>query len=135
LAVVVFADWPCSFEEAAALAEAQEQAVSTKEYFAGVLLPYYPEKYGPVLQSCFAKVPKPSNPSFAFVVAVGADGRVIRLYNNRETNIFLCIRGVLEREVFPTPPVVPYYLHIEMKFTDEDLSERRHQDTAPHPLY
>jgi hypothetical protein len=125
---------PDSFEEAQARAEAQEHAVSTKSYFAGVLLPYYSQNYAAVLQSCFAKVPSPSSQSFAFVAAIGADGRVLRLYHDRETNIFRCMTDALEQDVFPTPPVIPYYLHIDMRFSDEAQPERPAQKQNAPPL-
>jgi hypothetical protein len=132
LVLAAFADdFPGTFQQARTLAEAQEQAAATKGYFAGVLLPYYAEKYGPVLQSCFANVRNPSSQSFAFVVAIGADGRMVRLYNDHQTNVFLCLRSALQRELFPMPPVVPYYLHIEMQFTDEAPSRQSQKKTPP----
>ncbi len=119
-----------SFEEAAARGDAQQHADSTVGYFAKILLPYYGHKYAPVLQSCFAKVPKPDTGRFSFVAAIGSDGRVERLYQDRETNIFLCLRGTLEKDVFPRPPESPYYLHIEMSFAAEDEPEEAAEEAA-----
>jgi len=107
-----------SFKEAAARGDAQEHATATKEYFTKTLLPYYGQRYASVLQSCFSKIAMPDDSPFSFVAAIGADGRIMRLYQNHETNIFLCLRDTLAKDVFPAPPVSPYYLHIDMTFTD-----------------
>jgi len=120
-----------SFEEASARGDAQQNEASTREYFTNVLMPYYGRKYAPVLQSCFASVSKPDNSSFSFVAAIGADGRIVRLYRDRETSIFLCMRTTLEKDVFPPPPESPYYLHIEMSFTDRDAPRGGSQKDAP----
>src|SRR5689334_17793297 len=81
-----------SFAEAAKRGDAQEREPSTKNYFTETLMPYYGQKYAPVLQSCFATVLKPDNSGFSFVAAIGADGRVARLYREGETNISRCLR-------------------------------------------
>jgi len=120
-------DVATSFKDAAARGDAQERASSTSVYFAKVLMPYYGQKYASVLQSCFATVPKPDSRRFSFVAAIGPDGKIIKMYNDQETNIFLCMRRSLEKEVFPHPPVFPYYLHIEMNFSGESPS----QDVPP----
>jgi hypothetical protein len=126
-------DLASSFEVAASRGEAQERAASTRGYFTKILLPYYGQKYAPVLQSCFTNVPKPDNSRFSFVAAIGADGRVVRVYRDRETNIFQCMRESLEKDIFPKPPVFPYYLHIEMNFADEDAPVRDSKEN-PAPL-
>ncbi|MGO9086308.1 MAG: hypothetical protein ACLQBK_13865 [Candidatus Sulfotelmatobacter sp.] len=120
-----------SFQEAVAQANAQEQAPATKDYFSQVLLPYYGQKYGPVLQSCFATVKQPDSSSFSFVAAIGSDGRVVRLYDDKETNISRCLRDTVKNEVFPAPPVSPYYLHVDMKFGEPPASARASDDEAP----
>jgi tetratricopeptide (TPR) repeat protein len=115
-------DLATSYQQAAALGDAQETAAETKDYFSRALLPYYGQQYAPVLRSCFSNVPAPDNRPFSFVVAIGADGRVMQLYKDRETNIYSCLRELLLKDVFPRPPVSPYYLHIDMKFADETAS-------------
>jgi hypothetical protein len=120
-----------SLEDATALADAQEQAVATRGYFAQTLLPYYAQKYASVFQSCFATVPQADDGSFSFVAAIGIDGRVIRLYNDHETNIFVCLRETLNKDVFPKPPASPYYLHIDMKFTDKVEPQPSSTEGAP----
>ena len=112
----VAGDLVTSFREAVVLGDAQEKGHQTRRYFEHDLLPYYEQKYGPVFQSCFASTDHPDTTSFSFVAAIGIDGRVMRLYNDRDTNIFACARRALQREEFPHPPVSPYYLHIEMQF-------------------
>lgn len=124
-------DLPKSFEEAAALGDAQERAASTKDYFSQTLMPYYGQKYAGVLQSCFTTVAKPDGTPFAFVAAIGTDGRIVRLYHHGETNIFICMRDALEKDVFPPPPTSPYYLHIAMNFTDKDGPERSAEENVP----
>ena len=132
LAVATFADdLAPTFEEAAARGEAQEHAAATKDYFTKSLMPYFGQKYAPLFQSCFSSVAKPDNSRFAFVAAIGGDGRVVRLYRDRETNIFLCMRATLEKDTFPAPPVTPYYLHIEMNFTGDDAPPSSSQKDAP----
>jgi tetratricopeptide (TPR) repeat protein len=112
----VASDLATSYQQAAALGDAQERAPATRDYFRGTLLPYYAQEYAPVLQSCFATVTHPEDGPFSFVVAIGDNGQVLRLYNDRETNIFACLRESLKKDVFPRPPLSPYYLHIDMKF-------------------
>jgi hypothetical protein len=111
-------DLPSSFRDVVARAEAQEKAPATKRYFSTVLLPYYGQKYAPVLQSCFATVATPDNSPFSFVAAFGSEGKVLRIYADHETNIYTCLCDALKKEVFPAPPQSPYYLHIDMQFTD-----------------
>jgi hypothetical protein len=79
-------------------------------------------KHISILQSCFQKVAKPDNSPFSFVVALGPNGRAVRLYNDRETNIYVCLREALQKDTFPKPPVSRYYLHIDMKFSDDKAS-------------
>jgi hypothetical protein len=49
-------------------------------------------------------------------VAIGTDGRVLRLYTDHETNIFACVRQTLQQEEFPHPPFAAYYMHVLMNF-------------------
>ncbi len=107
-----------SFKKAAALGDVQEKAPTTRAYFEHDLLPYYEKTYGPVFQSCFASTNQPDPEAFAFVAAIGGDGRVVRVYTNHETNILACVRKTLEKDAFPKPPVSPYYLHIDMHFAE-----------------
>jgi len=111
-----------TYEEAAVRGDAQEKEGSTKEYFAQTLLPYFGQKYSSVMRGCFSAVPDPSKIAFAFVAAIGKDGRVQRIYSPQETNILQCLRGALAKDVFPAPPVTPYYLHIDMNIGQEPPS-------------
>lgn len=119
---VFAAELAASFAEAVVLAEAQEKGAATKNYFGQTLLPFYGKTFAPVLQACFAKVPNPSSQSFAFVAAIDSDGHVLQVYRDHETNILTCLRRTLETQAFPRPPVSPYYLHVDMRFTDEPAS-------------
>lgn len=113
------ADLATSFQQAVALAKTQEKAPATKDYFNRVLLPYYAQKYAPVLQSCFADVKEPDYSPFSFVAAITSAGTVARLYNDHQTNISQCLLATLRSDAFPVPPQSPYYLNIDMKFTDD----------------
>ena len=87
-------------------------------------MPYFAGNYASVLKSCFSSVKRPDASAFSFVAAISSDGHVIRIYNNRETNIFACLRESLKDEVFPNPPVSPYYLHVDMSFNDDPPHQR-----------
>lgn len=122
LAVGAFAstgDLATTYQQAAVLADAQEKAPATRDYFSQILLPNYAQKYGPVLQSCFVSVKQPDNSPFSFVAAIGIDGRVVRLYEDQKTNISQCVIEKVKTDTFPVPPQSPYYLHVDMKVTDE----------------
>lgn len=125
------ADLATSFKQAATLGDEQESAAATRDYFRDTLLPYYAQKYAPVLQACFARFPQADNDPFSFAAAIGADGRIIRLYSDRETKILICLRESLKKDVFPKPPVSPYYLHIDMNFTGRAAPRQGSGDGAP----
>lgn len=105
-----------SFKEAVALGDAQDKDRATRIYGQIDLMPYYQQKYSPVFQSCLKSTEHPDTSPFSFVVAIGADGRVLRLYPDHETNIFACVRPVLQKDKFPHPPFAPYYMHVSMNF-------------------
>lgn len=105
-----------SFKEAVALAKAEDKDRATRIYSEIDLKDYYQEKYMPIFQSCLKSTEHPDTSPFAFVVAIGADGHVLRIYTDHETNILTCVRRTLEKDEFPHPPVSPYYQHISMSF-------------------
>jgi hypothetical protein len=109
-------DLASSFKQAAVLGDAQEKDRGTQAYLHLDLMPYYQHKYSPVYQSCLASTEHADTSPFSFVVAIGKDGRVLRLYVDHETNIYACVRHTLEQDKFPAPPVSPYYMHISMSF-------------------
>ncbi len=115
-----------SYAQAAALGDAQEQAPATRDYYAHTLLPYYGQKYGVVLQNCFASTSHANNASFSFVAAIGKDGRVVRVYKDHETNISFCMQQTLKDDEFPRPPVSPFYLHIDMQFPENTAPADEH---------
>lgn len=110
-------DLATSFKQAVALADAEE-GEATQAYTKNDLLPYYKQKYWPVYQSCLA-TGHPDTSPFSFVMALGADGRVLRLYVDHETSVFACVRQTLEKDEFPHPPVSPYYFHVSMNFAGQ----------------
>jgi hypothetical protein len=105
-----------SFKQAAALGDAQEKQPAARAYLKLDLMPYYQKKYSPVFQSCLASTDQPDTTPFSFVVAIGKDGRVLRLYIDHETNIFACVRQTLQQDEFPQPPLSPFYMHVSMSF-------------------
>lgn len=109
-------DLATSFKQAAALGEAQEKERANQAYIHLDLMPYYQKKYSPVFQSCLTSTDHPDTSPFSFVVAIGKDGRVLRLYVDHETNIYECARQTLQKDEFPHPPVSPYYMHVTMSF-------------------
>lgn len=106
-----------SFKQAASLADAQNKEPASQVYIQYNLKPYYEKKYSPVFQSCLVSTEYADTSPFSFVVAIGKDGRVSRLYVDHETNIYACLRHTLEQDKFPAPPVSPYYMHISMSFS------------------
>ena len=105
-----------SFKQAAALGDAQEKEPAAQAYLHRDLKPYYQKKYSPVFQSCLTSTDQPDTSPFSFVVAIGKDGRVLRLYIDHETNIFDCVRQTLQQDEFPRPPLSPYYFYVSMSF-------------------
>jgi hypothetical protein len=110
-------DLASSFKQAVALAEAQDKDRTTRIYADIDLKDYYQQKYSPVFVSCLKSTDHADTSPFSFVVAIGADGRVLRLYTDHETNIFACVRQTLQKDEFPHPPVSPYYMHVSMSFS------------------
>ena len=109
-------DLATSFKQAAALGDAQEKERAIQAYIHLDLMPYYEKKYSPVFQSCLASTDHPDTSPFSFVAAIGKDGHILRLYVDRETNIYACVRQTLQKDEFPRPPTSPHYLHVSMSF-------------------
>jgi hypothetical protein len=127
-------DFPTTYQQAVALADAQEKAPATREYMNHTLMPYYEQKYGPVFQSCFKTVQQPQSAPFSFVAAIGADGRLIRIFEEHPTTISQCLLDNFRTDTFPTPPESPYYFHVEMKFTDAPEPAHNGSSAAAPPL-
>ncbi len=108
---------PATLNEAMTLGNQQEIAEATRDYHRATLMPYFGNKYASVFKHCFDTISKPDDRAFTFVVAIDSNGRVLRVYRNLETNIFQCVNDKLIKDRFPKPPVAPYFLSIEMKFT------------------
>jgi len=88
-------DLASSFKEAAALAKTEDKDRATRIYAEIDLRDYYQQKYMPVFQSCLKSTEPPDPSTFSFVVAIGTNGRVLRLYADHETNMLACIRPTL----------------------------------------
>ena len=94
-------DLATSFKQAVALAETQNKDRATRVYEALDRKAYYEQKYSPVFQSCLKSTDHPDTSPFSFVVAIGNDGRVLRIYVDHETNIYACARQRLQQDKFP----------------------------------
>jgi len=110
-------DLATSFKQAAALGDAQEKERATQAYIHLDLMPYYQKKYSPIFLSCLKSIEHPDTSLFSFVVAIGKDGHVLRVYTDHETNIHSCVRQTLQKDEFPHPPLSPYYMHVSMSFS------------------
>ena len=106
-----------SFKDAVALADAQPTDRATRIYEKVDLIDYYQKTYLPIFQSCLKSTEKPDTSSVSFVVAIAADGRVLRVYTDRESNVFACVQPTLLKDEFPHPPIAPYYMHVSMRFS------------------
>jgi hypothetical protein len=110
-------DLASSFKAAVALADTEDKDRASRIYADIDLKDYYQRKYFPVFQSCLKSTEHPDPSTFSFVVAIGTDGRVLRLYTDHETNVLACVRPTLLKDGFPHPPFAPYYMHIVMSFS------------------
>jgi len=131
IGVASASDLAASYQQAVVLSEAQEKAPATHDYLEKALLPYYQQKYGPVFQSCLSNVSHPDYDAFSFVVAIADDGHVLRVYEDRTTNIFRCALDRLKADTFPAPPESPFYLDIGMRFDGPPPGENGSADGAP----
>lgn len=105
-----------SYVEAQELGRRDESDAATRDYHRDVLLPQFSERYRAHFRDCTASVPQPESTPFSFVAAIGADGRVLRLWSDRSTNVYQCMRGRLLFDRFAPPPRAPFYLYIHMRF-------------------
>jgi hypothetical protein len=109
---------PASYVEAQELGRRDEAGDATRDYHRDLLLPEFSQRYRAHFRECTATVPQPESTPFSFVAAIGEDGRVIRLWSDRSTNVYQCVRGRLLFDRFPVPPRAPFYLYIHMRFVN-----------------
>jgi len=108
---------PATLGEAKKLGDQQENADATRDYHRKTLMPYFGNKYAGIFKQCFDTIAKPDDRAFTFVAAINSDGGVVKVYRDLETNIFQCMNDKLIKDRFPKPPVAPFFLSVEMKFT------------------
>lgn len=113
-----------SYFEARAQARLDELDETTKAYHRDVLLPDFTQRYGRHFRECSQQLPSPEPTPFSFVVAVGADGKVLRLWSDRSTSVYQCVRGKLLFDRFSPPPRAPFYLFVQMRFAESDPKEK-----------
>ena len=107
-----------TFQEAKSIGSSLETDIEIKIHHYNKLIPYFVENYSRVLMECIEKTKNPDNSPFEMVIALGKDGKVLKLYKNHETNISKCLFTTLENDSFPKPTLSPYYLYISMNFTN-----------------
>jgi len=107
-----------SYVEAQERGRQDESDEATRDYHRSVLLPEFSQRYRLHFRECTASVPQPESTPFSFVAAVGADGRVLRLWSDRSTYVYQCVRGRLLFDRFTPPPRAPFYLYIHMRFVN-----------------
>jgi len=113
-------DLPTSFKEAASSADAQnDDAHAVRDYLSDSLSPYYNKKYGPLFVSCLKSSNYSDVKRFEFIAVIGADGKIMRLFSDRESDLFSCVRETLEKDEFPRPPIAPFYWRVQMRFDPE----------------
>lgn len=112
-----------SYVEAQELGRRDEADEATRDYNRNVLLPQFSQVYREHFRECTASVPQAESTPFSFVAAIGADGRVLRLWSDRSTNVYQCVRGRLMFNRFPAPPRAPFYLYIHMRFVNPPPAE------------
>lgn len=111
-------DLPATYQQAVERAHAQQNLPGIHEYSRDRVMPYWQQKMGRIFQDCFATVAHPDASSFGFVAVIGADGKVLRVYVDHDTNMYECMLSTVKADQFPAPPESPYYLHIDMQFAD-----------------
>jgi len=108
---------PSTLEEAKKIGDEHEHGEETRNYHLSTLMPYFGNKYAGIIKNCFDTITIPDTSPFTFVVAIDAHGKVLRIYQDIETNIFRCMHASLINDNFPKPPVAPYFMSIDMEFT------------------
>jgi len=111
-------DLAANYVEAQEFGRRDESDEATRGYHRDVLLPEFSQRYRTHFRECTSSVPQPESTPFSFVAAIGADGRVLRLWSDRSTNVYQCVRGRLLFDRFSPPPRAPFYLYIHMRFTN-----------------
>jgi len=106
-----------SYVQAQEFGRRDESDEATREYHRNVLLPEFSQRYRAHFRECTSTVPQPEATPFSFVAAIGGDGRVLRVWSDKSTNVYQCVRGRLLFDRFTPPPRAPFYLYIHMRFT------------------
>lgn len=112
-----------SYVEAQEFGRRDETDPATLAYHRDVLLPEFGRRYRQHFTDCTQQIPGADATPFSFVAAIGADGRVQRVWSDRSTDVYQCVRGRLLFDRFSPPPRAPFYLYIHMRFTSSGKSQ------------
>ena len=107
---VAAADLPTDIE-AAQSASIQSQS-KHPDYYGKVLQPFFYEK---VLSQCVQHSFEDKG-AFVVVLALDADGKVIRVYESSKTRVSSCLDAQVAKIVFPKPPAAPFFAAFDMRF-------------------
>ncbi len=107
---------PGSIEEAERLADRRPTDQAMVAYNRNVFMPYWSDKYSHIINRCLRTLPSPDKRYLSIVVVLNRSGRVIKVYRNADSNVFLCMNEYLSNDTFPAPPVAPYFAHFKIPF-------------------
>lgn len=112
-----------SYVEAQEFGRRDETDPATLAYHRDVLLPEFGRRYRQHFTDCTQQIPGADATPFSFVAAIGADGKVLRVWSDRSTDVYQCVRGRLLFDRFSPPPRTPFYLYIHMRFTSSGKAQ------------
>jgi hypothetical protein len=95
------------------------------DYGRGPFMAYYGPRYANIANQCIRSLRRPDLRSLDFVFVLNAQGTVERIYRNRDTNLFACLREQLSKDHFPAPPVSPYFAHFKIEFPPKQLAPQK----------
>jgi hypothetical protein len=104
---------PSTLEEALKLADQRGKVPVTREYHHGPFMAYFGPLYIAVLNGCMRT--HPLRERLVFVVALDAQGKLVRVYSNQASPFMRCVEDQLVRDRFPRPPEAPYFAEFRVE--------------------
>jgi len=106
-----------------ALREAkQNQQTPAGQNYDRVLSRYFEQQAGVPMQRCFASTKEPDARSFEMLFRLSKAGKVLDALVRPETNIAVCLRDKLKRQVFPAPPEERFWAYMDMRIGGEGFA-------------